>query len=147
MENGNKPLNSASSNRRRAREELTERVEGLAQQILDHIADNPHPLPPARAVRGRNSERTRTGRNSGRSVSFSNICGCPGTACSSGPEARHPPAYSELNPSAQSFTPARQDSRNTARRYNPREGHLLVCVAQGCTVLIPTGQIISRLWS
>jgi hypothetical protein len=116
---GNNHLNRTDDTRR-ARAELTTRVEGLAQEILDHIASNP--LPPARARRGRTPSRTRTGPSSRRSVSFSNICGCPGTACSSGPGAEHPPAYSELNPSAPSFTPARSNSRNTARRSRTQGG-------------------------
>ena len=123
-------MNQKSNNspsRRRAREELTERVEGLAQQILDHLADNPATFSPA------TSERGRTGRGSGRSnrarrsVSFSNICGCPGDQCTSGPGARHPPmAYSDLDPYAEAFTPARDSrntgSRNTARRSRPQRG-------------------------
>jgi hypothetical protein len=105
---------------RRARAELTTRVEGLAQEILDHIASNPQP--PARAVRGRTPSRSRTGPSARRSVSFSSICGCPGIGCSSGPGAQHPPAYSELNPAAPSFTPARSHSRNTARRSRTQGG-------------------------
>ena len=104
---------------RRARAELTSRVEGLAQEILDHIASNPQP--PTRAGRGRTPSRSRTGP-SNRSVSFSSICGCPGIGCTSGLGAQHPPAYSELNPAAPSFTPARPQSRNTARRSRTQGG-------------------------
>ena len=112
MENRNSPRN-----RRSARQELTERVEGLAQEILDHLASNP--LPRSAPARGRSSQRARVARG-GRSVSFSNICACPGPNCTSRPPASHPPAYSELNPQAHTFTPAaRETSRNTARRSRP----------------------------
>ena len=112
MENRNLP-----SNRRSARQELTERVEGLAQEILDHLASNN--LASSAPARGRNSQRARVARG-GRSVSFSNICACPGPNCTSRPPASHPPAYSELNPQAHTFTPAaRETSRNTARRSRP----------------------------
>jgi hypothetical protein len=126
---------------RRARAELTNRVEGLAQQILDHIAVNPqpaaragrghpqpaaragrgHPQPAARAGRGRAPSRPSTGPGP-RSVSFSSVCGCPGLGCTSGPGANHPPAYSELNPAAPSFTPAHPRSRNKARRSRIQGG-------------------------
>ena len=112
MENRNLP-----SNRRSARQELTERVEGLAQEILDHLASNN--LASSAPARGRNSQRARVARG-GRSVSFSNICACPGPNCTSRPPASHPPAYSELNPQAHTFTPAAHEtSRNTARRSRP----------------------------
>jgi hypothetical protein len=115
-------MNKKSTNspsRRRAREELTERVEGLAQQILDHLADNPQTFPPVTSERGRSRGSGRSNR-ARRSVSFSNICGCTGTQCTSGPGARHPPpAYSDLDPRAEVFTPAR-GSRNTARRSRPQ---------------------------
>ena len=113
----NKQLNRADN--RRARAELTNRVEGLAQEILDHIASNPQPS--TRAGRGRAPSRPSAGPSS-RSVSFSSICGCPGIGCTSGLGAQHPPAYSELNPAAPSFTPARPQSRNTARRSRTQGG-------------------------
>jgi hypothetical protein len=128
-----------SPSRRRACEELTERVEGLAQQILDHLADNPATFPPV------TSERGRTGRGSGRSnrarrsVSFSNICGCPGDQCISGPGAGHPPP-------AYSFTPAR-DSRNTGipqESLGHREGLLQPSAGQGWWVTTQQGQVFSR---
>ena len=123
----NKQLNTDN---RRARSELTNRVEGLAQQILDHIASNPqpaaradrgHPQPVHRAGRGRAPSRSFTGPGP-RSVSFSSVCGCPGLGCTSGPGAYHPPAYSELNPTAPSFTPAHPRSRNKARRSSIQGG-------------------------
>jgi hypothetical protein len=112
----NKQLNTDN---RRARAELTNRVEGLAQEILDHIASNPQP--PTRGGRGRAPSRPCAGPGP-RSVSFSSICGCPGIGCTSGPGAHHPPAYSELNPAAPSFQPARHQSRNTARRSRTQGG-------------------------
>jgi hypothetical protein len=123
----NKQLNTDN---RRARSEPTNRVEGLAQQILDHIASNPqpaaragrgHPRPATRAGRGRAPSRPFTGPGP-RSVSFSSVCGCPGLGCTSGPRAHHPPAYSELNPTAPSFTPAHPRSRNKARRSRVQGG-------------------------
>ena len=60
-------------------------------------------------------------------MSFSSICGCPGTVCSSGPGASHPPAYTLLDPSAPSFTPARSGSRNTARRSRVQGSSSTVC--------------------
>ena len=84
--------NQLNTDNRRARSELTNQVEGLAQQILDHIASNPQPAPPAgrghpqpvhRAVRGRAPSRSFPGPSS-RSVSFSSVCGCPGVGCTSG---------------------------------------------------------------
>jgi hypothetical protein len=123
----NKQLNTDN---RRARAELTTRVEGLAQEILDHIASNPqpaaragrgHPQPAARAGRGRAPSRPCTGPRP-RSVSFSSVCGCPGIGCTSDPGAHHPPAYSELNPAAPSFQPAHNLSRNKARRSRIQGG-------------------------
>ena len=122
--------NQLNTDNRRARSELTNRVEGLAQQILDHIASNPQPAPPAgrghpqpvhRAVRGRAPSRSFSGPGS-RSVSFSSVCGYPGTGCTSGSGAYHPPAYSKLNPTAPSFTPAHPRSRNKARRSRIQGG-------------------------
>ena len=123
----NKQLNTDN---RRARSEQTNRVEGLAQQILDHLASNPqpaaragrgHPRPAARAGRGRAPSRPFTGPGP-RSVSFSSVCGCPGLGCTSGPSTHHPPAYSELNLTAPSFTPAHPRSRNKARRSRIQGG-------------------------
>ena len=129
---------------RRARAELTTRVEGLAQKILDHIASNPHP--PARAVRGRTPSRPSTGQR--RSVSFSTVCGCPGTVCSSVPGASHPPAYTVLDPSAPSFTPARSGSRNTARRSRVQGSSSTLCRPR-LNLPIPGAQAIKILlfWS
>ena len=119
-----------NTDNRRARSEQTNRVEGLAQQILDHLASNPqpaaragrgHPRPAARAGRGRAPSRPSTGPGP-RSVSFSSVCGCPGLGCTSGPSTHHPPAYSELNPTAPSFTPAHPRSRNKARRSRIQGG-------------------------
>ena len=117
--------NQLNTDNRRARSELTNRVEGLAQQILDHIASNPQPAPPAarghpqpvhRAVRGRAPSRSFPGPSS-RSVSFSSVCGCPGVGCTS-----NPPAHHKLNPTAPSFTPAHPRSRNKARRSRIQGG-------------------------
>jgi hypothetical protein len=122
-----------SSRQRRANES---NLQGLAQQILDHLSTNNQPAaratgghqpPAARACRthhqsGHKAGRGRAVRNTSsrstipRSVSFSSVCACPGPGCSSGPEAQHPPAYSELNPAAPCFRPAHPQSRNTARR-------------------------------
>ena len=119
----NNQLNQTDN--RRARAELTNRVEGLAQQILDHIASNPEPAPAAarghpqpvhRAVRGRAPSRSFPGPTS-RSVSFSSVCGCPGVGCTS-----NPPAHHKLNPTAPSFTPAHPRSRNKARRSRIQGG-------------------------
>ena len=124
----NKP--QLNTHNRRAHSEQTNRVEGLAQQILDHLASNPqpaaragrgHPRPAARAGRGRAPSRPFTGPGP-RSVSFSSVCGCPGLGCTSGPSTHHPPAYSELNPTAPSFTPAHPRSRNKARRSRIQGG-------------------------
>ena len=123
----NKQLNIDN---RRALSVLTNRVEGLAQQVLDHLASNRqpaaragrgHPQPATRAGRGRAPSRPFTGPGP-RSVSFSSVCGCPGLGCTSGPGAYHPPAYSELNPTAPSFTPAHPRSRNKARRSRIQGG-------------------------
>lgn len=124
-----------SSRQRRANES---NLQGLAQQILDHLSSNTlhqpaaratggHQPPAARACRthhqsGHKAGRGRAVRNTSsrstipRSVSFSSVCACPGPGCSSSPEAQHPPAYSELNPAAPCFRPAHPQSRNTARR-------------------------------
>ena len=103
------------TDRRSANLPLRERVEGLAREILEHIASNP--VPSSTPARGRNSSRGRAARG-GRSVSFANNCACPGPNCTS---RANPPAYSELNPQASSFTPAaRERSRNTARRSRPQ---------------------------
>jgi hypothetical protein len=122
-----------SSRQRRANES---NLQGLAQQILDHLSTNNQPAaratgghqpPAARACRthhqsGHKAGRGRAVRNTSsrstipRSVSFSSVCACPGPGCSSSPEAQHPPAYSELNPAAPCFRPAHPQSRNTARR-------------------------------
>ena len=117
--------NQLNTDNRRARSELPNRVERLAQQILDHIASNPQPAPPAarghpqpvhRAVRGRAPSRSFPGPTS-RSVSFSSVCGCPGVGCTS-----NPPAHHKLNPTAPSFTPAHPRSRNKARRSRIQGG-------------------------
>jgi hypothetical protein len=127
MEGRVNKLINIDNRHRRARSE-SNRIEGLALQILEHISSNPqpasragrgHPQPAHRAGRGRASSRntsSRTLASGPRSVSFSSVCACPGLGCTSGPGTTHPPAYSELNPAAPSFTPAHPQSRNKARR-------------------------------
>ena len=131
----NKQIN-IDNRHRRARSESNS-IEGLALQILNHLSSNPqpaasaargHPQPAARASRAHHQPGHRAGRGRAirntssrtlagpRSVSFSSVCACPGPGCTSGPEASHPPAYSELNPAAPSFKPAHPQSRNKARR-------------------------------
>ena len=119
----NSKLNQSDS--RKAAVQLTSRVEGLAQQILDHLASGPEPAPVAarghphpvhRAVRGRAPSRSFPGPSS-RSVSFSAACGCSTVGCTS-----RPPAHHKLNPAAPTFTPAHPRSRNKARRSRIQGG-------------------------